>query len=228
MISVVIPTLNAASGLGSTLGALVPGAVDGIIREVIVVDGGSSDATIAIAEACGATIVESEPGRGVQLRSGAAQAKSAWLLFLHADTVLEDGWIGDVIGFQQRLGETNRSAAAAFTFALDDHGLAPRIVEFGVRIRSTLLKFPYGDQGLLISRQLYDDIGGYAAVSIMEDVDIVRRLGRRRIEVLRTAAVTSAARYRERGYARRVIRNLTCLGLYVLGVSNGRIQQVYR
>jgi rSAM/selenodomain-associated transferase 2 len=226
LISVIIPTLNAAAGLGATLGALVPGAVEGVVGEVIIVDGGSTDATLAIADACGATIVTSEPGRGRQLKAGAAQAKGQWLLFLHADTVLDGGWIADAIGFQQRVTD-ERPAAAVFTFAMDDHGLAPWLVEAGVRLRSTLLKLPYGDQGLLISRALYDEIGGYANMPIMEDVDIIRRLGRRRVRVLRTAAVTSAKRYRNHGYAQRIIRNLICLGLYSIGVSPLTIQRIY-
>ena len=192
MISVIIPTLNAEAGLAATLTALVPGAVEGLIREVIVADGGSTDATRDIADACGATIVVSEPGRGLQLRTGAEHARGSWLLFLHADTVLEPGWIADVTAFQHRVATTGQSTAAVFRFALDDQGLAPRIVEAGVRLRSAVLKLPYGDQGLLIPRALHDEIGGYAALPIMEDVDLIRRVGRRRVHVLRTAAVTSA------------------------------------
>jgi hypothetical protein len=120
-----------------------------------------------------------------------------------------------------------RAKAAAFRFALDDQGLAPRIVEVGANLRSTVLKLPYGDQGLLLPRALYNEIGGYAPLTIMEDVDIVRRLGGRRIEVLRTVAVTSAARYRKNGYVGRVGRNLGCLILYAVGVSCERIARFY-
>ena len=228
MISVIIPTLNADAVLAATLTALVPGAVEGVIREVIVADGGSIDATRDIADACGATIVVTEPGRGWQLREGAAHARGSWLLFLHADTVLEPGWIADVTAFQHRSATSGENAAAVFRFALDDHGLAPRVIEAGVRFRSAVLNLPYGDQGLLIPRTLYDAIGGYAALPIMEDVDIVRRLGGRRIHVLRTAAVTSAVRYRKTGYAKLVVRNLSCLALYRLGFSSETILRLYR
>lgn len=228
VISVIIPTLNAAAGLPATLGALVPAAVDGLVAEVIVSDGGSSDATRAIADAFGATIVTGEAGRGGQLRAGAALARSPWLLFLHADTVLSSGWHGEVTTFIGHDPNSARSRAAAFRFALDDQGMAPRLLEWGVRLRSGILKLPYGDQGLLISRALYDEIGGYAPLPLMEDIDIVRRLGWHRVIMLRCEAVTSAERFRRRGYVRQVARNLTCLALYRLGASSETLTRIYR
>ena len=119
MISVIIPTLNAADGLATTLTALVPGVVAGVIREVIVVDGGSTDRTLEIAEASGADIVRAERGRGQQLKAGAEVARSDWLLFLHADTALETGWADEVSAFMERVDTGNRPAtAAAFRFVL--------------------------------------------------------------------------------------------------------------
>jgi glycosyltransferase involved in cell wall biosynthesis len=92
MISVVIPTLNSEAGLPATLARLVPATVDGLVREVIIVDGGSSDGTRAIAELTGARLITAARGRGTQLAAGAAKARFPWLLFLHADTGLEEGW----------------------------------------------------------------------------------------------------------------------------------------
>ena len=96
MISVIIPTLNAEEHLARTLAALVPGAVEGLVREVIIADGGSRDGTRAIAEATGCEFVSGAAGRGRQLAAGARMARSGWLLFLHADTVPGEGWIGAV------------------------------------------------------------------------------------------------------------------------------------
>jgi rSAM/selenodomain-associated transferase 2 len=228
MISVVLPTLNAEASLGDTLTALIPAVVEGVVREVIIVDGGSTDHTLQIADAAGATIIYAPPGRGVQLATGAAVAKGAWLLFLHADTVLEPGWVREAAQFMDRVDAGKRApTAAAFRFTLDDLGFKPRLVEAGVGLRAGLLKLPYGDQGLLISRALYEEVGGYKPLPLMEDVDIIRRLGRRRIVVLRTAAVTSAARYKRDGYALRIARNLSCLMLYCAGLPVRMIMRIY-
>ncbi|MDX2157046.1 MAG: TIGR04283 family arsenosugar biosynthesis glycosyltransferase [Hyphomicrobiaceae bacterium] len=228
MISVVIPTLNAESGLTASLSALVTATVEGLVREVIVVDGGSTDRTLAIADQAGAHIVTSPKGRGCQLRTGAEAARFPWLLFLHADTILDSGWEREVAALIERVEIGERpETAAAFRFALDDLGLLPRIIEGGVGLRSTLLRLPYGDQGLLLPRRLYDRIGGFRDLPLMEDVDIVRRLGRSRTLILRTKAVTSAVRFRKHGYLPRVARNLTCLALYYLRVPPSLIARLY-
>jgi len=227
MITVVIPTLDAEAGLGATLSALVPAAVEGLVREVVVVDGGSTDRTLKIADACGAELLRAERGRGQQLRAGAEVARQPWLLFLHADTVLAPGWEREVWSFIEKQEKGAPVRAAAFRFALDDSGLAPRFLEIGVALRSGLLRLPYGDQGLLISQSFYRDIGGFAPIPLMEDVDIVRRIGRRRMTILRSEAVTSAARYQRDGYASRVLRNLSCLVMYFCGFSIARITRIY-
>jgi hypothetical protein len=90
-----------------------------------------------------------------------------------------------------------------------------------------MLRLPYGDQGLLISRRLYDTVGGYRELSVMEDLDLMRRLGGRRVELLRARAVTSARRYRQDGYLRRAFKNQMCLILYALNVPAARISQFY-
>lgn len=228
MISVVIPALNAERQLPATLTALVPAAVDGVVREVIIVDGGSTDKTRNVADHAGADFLIAAPGRGSQLAEGAAHAKFPWLLFLHADTVLEDGWANEAVDFIHRVdvGEHPR-AAAAFRFRLDDKGMAPRALEMIVRARCSALRLPYGDQGLLISRRLFDEVGGYRDLPIMEDVDIIRRLGRKRIALLKADATTSAERYRREGYLARMLRNQTCLALYSAGLPITTIQRIY-
>jgi rSAM/selenodomain-associated transferase 2 len=228
MISVIIPTLNAEPGLAHTLASLVPAALDGLVREVIVVDGGSTDRTAEIADDAGATFISRSGGRGCQLAAGAAQARFPWLLFLHADTVLDPGWEREASAFMEATDTGRRPpAAAAFRFALDDDGLSPRLLERLVALRCALLRLPYGDQGLLLPKPLYADIGGYPLSALMEDVVLVRRLGRRRVALLRTRAVTSAARYRRDGYLRRSVRNLACLALFFLRAPESVIARVY-
>ncbi|MBX2804500.1 MAG: TIGR04283 family arsenosugar biosynthesis glycosyltransferase [Hyphomicrobiales bacterium] len=228
MISVIVPTLNAEKGLASCLTALVPAAMDGFVREVIISDGGSSDQTLAIADDAGARILRSERGRGRQLREGARDTKSDWLLFIHADTVLETGWERDVfrhIRMIERGDQPDR--AAAFRFSLDDDSMFAAYLNGAVALRCWALKLPYGDQGLLISRQLYDEIGGFKPLVLMEDVDLVRRLGRKRMKILRARAVTSAKRYRRDGYLKRMLRNSACLGLYYLRVPPRVLARIY-
>lgn len=228
MISVVIPTLNAEGGLAACLTALVPAAVDGMVREVIIVDAGSSDRTLKIIEQSGAELLRSGPGRGEQLAAGAAQATSPWLLFLHAETILEPGWEREVSALIERIDSgRRRPAAAAFRFALDDDGFRPRLIEAGVALRCALFRLPQGDQGLLISRQLYNQVGGYGRLPLMEDLDLVRRIGRRRIALMRTRAVSSAVSYQQDGYAWRSVRNASCLMLYMLRVPTRIIARLY-
>jgi glycosyltransferase involved in cell wall biosynthesis len=196
MISVIIPTLNAERTLAPTLAALVPAVVEGIVQEAIVVDGGSTDETRVIAEAAGTVLIEAPRGRGSQLEAGASQARADWLLFLHADTVLEPGWAEEAQSFMERVASGRRDqAAASFRFALDDDGLMPRFVEWLVGLRCQLLALPYGDQGLLISRNLYNRLGGFRHC-LSWRTSISRRLKRRKLVMLKSRAVTSEERYR--------------------------------
>lgn len=221
--SVVIPTLDAAATLPATLDAL--DVATGGPSEVIVADGGSADGTVDIAAARGARLVRARRGRGPQLAAGAAAATGAWLLFLHADTRPEPGWAEAAARFAA--DPANAERAAAFTFALDDPAPAARRVERLVAWRCRTFGLPYGDQGLLIARPFYERIGGHAPLPLMEDVDLVRRIGRRRLDILPVRAVTSAARYRAGGWVRRPARNLCCLALWFLGVPPQRIARLY-
>ncbi len=196
----------------------------GPTAEIVVVDGGSTDDTVAVARAHGARVVAAPRGRGAQLAAGAAAARGPWLLFLHADTVLASGWAAPVTVFMA--GDAAR--AGYFRFALDDAGAAARRLERVVAWRCRTLGLPYGDQGLLIARRLYDAIGGFRSLPLMEDVDLVRRLGRRRLVALDHPAITSAARYQRGGYAGRSARNLLCLGLYFLGLPPRALVRLYR
>ncbi|HEX5318201.1 MAG TPA: TIGR04283 family arsenosugar biosynthesis glycosyltransferase [Stellaceae bacterium] len=214
-LSIVIPTLNAAGTLADCLQRLAG-------CEIVVADGGSADATVAVARGAGATVVEAPRGRGSQLAAGAEPARGEWLLFLHADCRLEAGWREAVRDFC-----ANEDRAGYFALALDDKAPAARRVERLVAWRSRVLGLPYGDQGLLISRRLYDSAGGYAPIPLMEDVELARRLGRRRLAPIGATVTASARRYREGGYVARPLRNLACLGLYFAGVAPRRIARLY-
>lgn len=142
-LGVVIPTLNAAPTLGRCLRAL-QGEAGGRL-EIVVSDGGSSDRTLAVAEASGVRTVQGPPGRGTQLAAGAAATRAGWLLFLHADTILQPGWRAAAGRFIS--SPENAHRAAYFRFALDDPQPAGRRLERLVALRRRVLGLPYGDQG---------------------------------------------------------------------------------
>lgn len=214
MLSVVIPTLNAAPHLPACLARLSD------VGEIIVVDGGSRDETVAIAEAAGARVVVAPKGRGPQLKAGGEAARGDWLFFLHADTMLAPGWVEAV---QAHVGRSTRPAC--LRLRLDDPAWQARMIERAVAARVRLLGLPYGDQGLLVARTHYHNAGGYRPLPLMEDVDLARRLGR--VAMLRADAVTSAERWRRDGWLRRSARNLLCLGLYSAGMSAERVACIY-
>lgn len=218
MLTVVIPVLNGGARLGACMATL------GDADEIVVVDGGSTDDSAAIGRRAGARVVTAARGRGAQLHAGAAAARGDWLLFLHADTELGAGWHEAVAAHIA----TARERAGYFDLRLDDPAWQARFIERGVRIRAWLLGLPYGDQGLLISRRLYDQLGGFRPLALMEDVDLARRVGRRRLRRLGATALTSAERWRRDGWLKRSARNLLCLMLYAVGVAPARIARVYR
>jgi rSAM/selenodomain-associated transferase 2 len=218
--------LNAAGGLRRSLPPLAEFGTVGLVREVILADGGSRDETGEIAEAAGCVLLAAEKGRGVQLAAGAGAARGEWLLFLHADTVLRAGWDAAVRGFID--DPANARRAGYFRFALDDPRFAARRIEWLVDLRCRKLGLPYGDQGLLIARDFYNELGGFRPIALMEDVDIVRRIGRRRLVMLDVIATTSAERYRRGGFWLRPIRNQFCLFLWFIGVPLRLIARIYR
>jgi len=220
-LSIVIPTLNAARHLPETLACLTEGLESGLIRELVICDGGSDDVTLEIAEAIGAKVVTADWGRGQQLRAGADAAQGEWLLFLHADTQLAPGWSGV---FRQHIDRAEKAGYCRLRFRTS--GLIAWLFETGANMRSRL-GLPYGDQGLLISRALYDDIGGYSAMPLMEDVEIARKL-KRRLTMLPIDANTDASRYLDHGWLRQGGRNIAHLAGYLVGVSPSKLAKSYQ
>jgi rSAM/selenodomain-associated transferase 2 len=219
-IDVVIPTLNEAASLARTVEAL-----RGLDHRLIVCDGGSGDDTQKIARDAGAIVVPSEAGRGRQLGAGAAAGSAPWLLFLHADTILGAGWADCTNRFLSQRDNSERAGYFRLRFASPDP--RARRIERLVAWRCRMLGLPYGDQGLLLARAFYQRLGGFRPLPLMEDVDLVRRIGRRNLVALDADAITSARRYERDGWRRRPLRNLSCLALYFAGMPTAVLKRLY-
>ncbi len=217
-ISVVVPTLNAGASLAGCAGALYEGVQDGLIRELIVTDGGSEDDTRQIAEDLGACWIAGPAGRGGQLRRGCELAKGPWLLIVHADTQLAAGWT------QAARAHLTTGQAGWGHLQFDKGG---RWVAGWANWRSRALNLPYGDQALLLPRALYRSVGGYPDQPLMEDVALARHL-RENLRPAGFTAVTSGEKYRQAGWARRGARNLSLLLRYFAGADPEHLDQIYR
>ncbi|MBB5751972.1 glycosyltransferase [Prosthecomicrobium pneumaticum] len=194
MISVILPTRDDETALAYALAALVPAAADGTIREVIVVDLGSTDGTAAVADAAGCRFVAARGPLGAELASAADSARSDWLLFISPRVVLEPSWQREAQEFIDRTlmaGGGRRLRAAAFRHARAGYGWRERMGEFGAALRARLLFAPYHEEGLLVPRRLYREVGGHRALPAFVDADLARRIGRSRLTFLRARAVLS-------------------------------------
>ncbi len=220
-LSIVIPVLNAEAALPLALGSLMEGLEAGILRELVVSDGGSTDGSCALAEAAGAVVVSGVAGRGGQMARGADAAGGEWLLFLHADTVLTDGWADVVVAHM-----ASDQRAGYFRLRFSASGFWPRFVAGWANLRARWFGLPYGDQGLLISRQMYDAVGGFTDIELMEDVAMARAL-RGQLVGLPVEVVTSAERYQEAGWLRQGARNLWRLVRYLAGVDPAKLGRGY-
>jgi hypothetical protein len=221
LISVIIPTLNEARALGPVLDRAQAGA--GV--ETIVVDGGSQDHTRDIAARAGARVVAVPGGRAAQQNAGAALARGRWLLFLHGDTLLPKGYAGMI----QRAMTSPATVAGAFRFKTDDADIGMGLIQWTTNLRSVFLQRPYGDQGLFMEKRVFDEVGGFASLPIMEDFELVGRLRRRgKVVTLPHAAVTSARRWQELGRVRTTLINQMMIAGFLLGVPIQKLLRLYR
>jgi len=228
-LDIIIPTLNAEAWLEATLQEITRDLTTG--DQIRIVDGGSDDETVLVASnfreaGVPLDIMTCGKGRGRQLAAGAEQSTADWLLFWHADTLPGDNWRSAITCFQT---EVPAGKAGYFRFRLDDNSHpGARRIEHMVDRRCRWLGLPYGDQGLLIHRSFYKELQGYPDVPLMEDVSLVRRIGWRRMVMLRSAAVTSPARYHRDGYLKRSLKNLGILSLFFLFVPPRVLARLYR
>jgi len=235
-IAVVIPALDEADAIGEAVESAkdghgdAPDASDGGDAgldpvEIVVVDGGSRDRTVDRAQAAGARVLTSPPGRALQLEAGWRATEGEIVLFLHADTRLPRGWARAVRG---ALADARVAGGAfALRFAERSRGLA--IVEWGAARRARWAGLPYGDQALFVRRSVLEACGGIAPVPIAEDLDLVRAVrARGRLALLPHAVVTSGRRYVRGGVFRTWCIHAAALAAWRLGVDRARIARWVR
>lgn len=221
-ISVVVPTLNEEATIGATLAELVP--APGVV-EVLVADGGSADRTRELAEAAGARVLSVAGGRAAQQNAAAAEAQGRALLFLHADTRPPADFADSI----RAALDDPAAVAGAFRFRTDGPGWGMRVVEWGVNLRSRLLRMPYGDQGLFMETRVFEEVGGFPVQPIMEDYELVRRLrSRGRVVLLGSSVLTSARRWARLGVVRTTVVNWLMVLGYRVGMPVERLTRLYR
>jgi rSAM/selenodomain-associated transferase 2 len=225
-ISIIIPVLNEEENIQAAIDSTFLSSN----TEVIVVDGGSNDRTIEVVKELGVILFSSRAGRAAQMNLGAKYATGDILVFLHADTRLPAGF-DDLI--RTTLGDVFRSGklpiAGAFTLEIDDKSRRFRWVEWGVKYRSRFLKMPYGDQAIFLRAQVFDEIGGFPDMAIMEDFELMRRLQKLgSIAIIDRSVITSARRWLQQGiFKTTLINQLMILG-YLIGVDLDRLVKLYR
>ena len=219
-ISIIIPTLNSETDLYETLESLFEGIRNNLIRELIISDGGSTDKTKLIADEVGAIVVDGPNGRGLQIGKGIDKSQGDWILILHADTSLSLDWSVDL------LQKIDRNFAYYFKLKFKSKSPFARILEYWIQIRSKFLGLPYGDQGLLIHRDLLNTLGGFPKIPLMEDIALARKLksGTKSLDIL---AHTSAEKYHKNGWLRQSMINFFLLIRYFLGEDPHQLFKVY-
>ena len=188
MLSVIIPTDGVEQPAVATLAALVPGAAAGMIKEVLLVDRAGTDVIEHVADVAGCGFLTVQGSRAAAMAAGAKQARSPWLMFLHAGAVLDAGWIDETSQFIQRVSGSDRPRAGIFRYARSPY--ADRGLRDGIKFLARMVAGPYADQGLLIAREHYDRLGGYVDARRAE-ARLLRQLGRSSRTLLRSRIIVA-------------------------------------
>ncbi|MCF8085193.1 MAG: TIGR04283 family arsenosugar biosynthesis glycosyltransferase [Deltaproteobacteria bacterium] len=220
-VSVIIPTLNESGAIGALLERLQGAEA----VECIVADGGSRDETCSIAARTGAEVLRVSGGRAMQQNAAAAAARGRILLFLHADTLPPEGYADKI----RTALEDPSIVAGAFRFKTDDGGAPMHLVEWVTNLRSRVFQLPYGDQGIFLQKRVFDEVGGFPPLPIMEDFVLMRGLrARGRVITLSDPAVTSARRWQRLGVIRTTLMNQIMILGFLGRMPIQRLERLYR
>lgn len=217
MISVIITARNDETDLALALAALVPAATEGLVREVIVIDRDPDGGTAVVADAAGCDFLAAGVAVNEARRQAADRARSEWLLFLTPRAMVEAGWQGEALAFVDAAVHAGaaRRRAATLRFGRMEPGLRARLEEFLAAVRTRAFAAPREEQGLLVSKALYRSLGGHRELAAFADVDLARRIGRRRLWLLRARALVRHGGTDGAGFARS-IRNGLCFVMLLL------------
>jgi rSAM/selenodomain-associated transferase 2 len=200
-ISLIIPTLNEKENF-----SIVKKNIELLnSKEVFIIDGNSSDKTISTFSSLRKRIIISPPSRGVQLHLGAQNAQENWFLFMHADTLLNNKNIKDI---NQFIKNKNYKKVGYFKISFDSNSISALIISYWAYIRTVLLKLPFGDQCILIHRNYYQEIGGYAPIPIMEDLEFILKVPKKNKIFFNSTVQTSFRNYQENGVFKQCCTNI--------------------
>ena len=220
-LSVIVPMLNEAATIASTLGALRRGAPD---AEIVVVDGGSIDGSVAIAQTLCGTVIGASRGRAQQMNAGARGSQGEVLVFVHADTIVPSTFAADIAS---ALSDP-AVLGGRFDLKLDSSAIACRIIGAMISLRSRISRTGTGDQAIFVRRDVFDRLGGFPELELCEDLEFARRLKRAgRVACLRACVTTSARRWNRDGVVRTVARMWLVRAMYLMGVAPARLKRMY-
>lgn len=219
-LSVIIPALNESEWIARAVGSAWKAGAD----EVIVVDGDSQDQTAEIAKQCGARVLQGPRGRSFQQNHGAQQAMGNVLLFLHADS-----WLAESVGDQVReCLENEKTLGGAFWQQIDASGCLYRLLERGNAARVRWCGIPYGDQAIFMRRNVFEQLGGFPSVKLMEDLILMRKFRKMSCPVLLPGPVfVHPRRWQQQGVVRQTLRNWSLLSAHALGVAPDKLARYY-
>ena len=227
-LSIIIPTLNEESLIEKNLASIRKQLLaigNELSAEIIVADGGSRDRTVETARRFADRVCISDKGRGEQMNAGAKVSKGDLLLFLHADSILYLSGIVNML----KVMEDNNIVGGAFRLKIDSKKTFHKVISSFANMRSRILGIAYGDQGIFARRNIFYAVGGYPDISIMEDVEFVKRLkGKGKFIILNECVTTSSRRWDREGILYTTIRNWILISLYLIGASPNRLKGWYR
>lgn len=222
-LSIIIPTLNEESTIAATLDTIEITKKD---IEVILVDGYSTDKTIALSQPYDTLILQTEKGRARQMNEGAEHAKGSILLFLHADTLLPHNYSTLI---SRAILEHKETAWGYFDVALSGTRTAFRIIETMINFRTALSQVASGDQAIFVKRDIFFDVGGFPNIELMEDIAFTKRLKRiSKPARIKQRVTTSSRRWSDSGIVRTILLMWSLRLAFYFGINPSRLKAFYK